>query len=184
MGFRIGRLFAGALVSTALVVAPRATTPAYAQTEPAEPSAAATPAATTPAAVTAAATPAATALAAAKPAAGNPAAAPAVADPLLQQVEVAIDVSGRRHLDARAHTPWQIIHGVLAYRRDFTLMDGGRKINAIDYLSGGAKYQGTPWFEATEWGGRGQPFTKPYLFEGHPNQVLGYLSLANLPLNH
>lgn len=114
----------------------------------------------------------------------SPPAKPSPVDPLMQQVNAAIEISSRRYLDADNHTPWQIIHGVLALRKDYLIKDGDEKVSALEWISNGATYKGTPYFEVTRWGGRAQPFSKPYIFEGHPNQFLGYMSMSNLPLDH
>ena len=43
------------------------------------------------------------------------------ADPLDIQIDKAIDTTSRRQLTAGVHTPWQIMHGILAMRHDFYL---------------------------------------------------------------
>jgi len=103
---------------------------------------------------------------------------------LLELVETAIKKTSRRYLDADRHTPWQIMHGLLAYRGDFLLKSGDGHVNAIEWISNGARYRGTHWFEPTRWGGRAHPFTVPYAFEGHVNQFTAILSMSNLPLDH
>lgn len=105
-------------------------------------------------------------------------------DPLLQLAEDAIQRTTMRYLDVDVHTPWQIAHGLLALRRDYELKSKGRKVNAIDYISNEAMYQGEYWFEKTPYGGRGHPFTVPYAFEGHVNQFLAILTMSDLPLDH
>ncbi|MEX0725359.1 MAG: hypothetical protein WEB58_04220 [Planctomycetaceae bacterium] len=109
---------------------------------------------------------------------------PAEADPLLLKVEQALQLSKKRYLSAEIHTPWQIAHGILAYRNDFEIKKNGKLVNAIDWVSDNATYKGTPWFEKTSFGGRAQPFTQRYIFQGHPNQFLGYFTLSRLPLDH
>lgn len=115
-------------------------------------------------------------------------AAPAVAeevDPLLKLVNEAIEVSGRRYLTAEVHTPWQIIHGLLAYRQDFQLKTkDGRKINALEWASSGVSFQGEPLFQRTPFGGRAHPFIQAYWFEGHPTQFMAYLTMCRLPKTH
>ena len=74
-------------------------------------------------------------------------AAPSIADPLAGQVDEAIRVTSRRFLDAEVHTPWQIMHGMLAYRREYMLRFKGQKVNALEWIANGATYQGQPWFE-------------------------------------
>lgn len=102
-------------------------------------------------------------------------------DPLGELVDEAIRVSARRRLVANLHTPWQIVHGVLAYRQDFLIRDTDRDVPAIEWMTGGVSYKGEPWFEKTPYGGRAHTFTKPYIFEGHPNQFLALLSMSKLP---
>ena len=113
-------------------------------------------------------------------------------DPLQELVDRAIDHNHRRYLNvtpgAQQNSPWQIKHGILAYRGDLQLKlsqpGGVRKINAIEYISNEAVYRNEYWFEATPYGGRAHPFNVPYWFEGHVNQFLAILTMSNLPLNH
>jgi len=120
-------------------------------------------------------------------------AAPDANDPLLQLVDRAILQNSRRYLDvtpgsSQQNSPWQIMHGILAYRQNFQLKineaSGPRKVSAIQYISDEATYRNEHWFEATPYGGRAHPFNVPYWFEGHVNQFLAILTMSNLPLNH
>ena len=113
------------------------------------------------------------------------AAAPVVVDPLNELVDEAIATTSHRFLDAKVHTPWQIVHGLLALRGNYVIKNGGEPVNAIDWISNGANFQGAPWFEATKYGGRAHPYNgTPYEFEGHVNQFLAVLSMCDLPLDH
>lgn len=105
-------------------------------------------------------------------------------DPLLEQVDNAIEVTSRRFLSADVHTPWQIMHGVLALRQEFLLKKGDEKINALEWIATGPYYQNMPWIEITDYGGRFHRFTTPYAFEGHPNQFLAILTMAALPADY
>ncbi len=105
-------------------------------------------------------------------------------DPLLERVEKAIEISSRRILTAGAHTPWQILHGILAYRHNFTITMDGTKLSALNWLTDDARFQGIPLFEVTEYGGRAHPYTQPNVFEGHPNQFLAILAISNLNRNY
>ncbi len=104
-------------------------------------------------------------------------------DPLVKQVEQAIDISRRRYLQADVHTPWQIMHGLLALRQEYRIKQNGKKVRVIDWMAKGATYGGEPWFEVTQYGGRAHPYSQDYLFEGHPNQFLAIISQANLPMD-
>ncbi|MCA9080005.1 MAG: hypothetical protein KDA58_05570 [Planctomycetaceae bacterium] len=108
-------------------------------------------------------------------------------------VEQAIDLTSRRELDADKFTPWQIMHALVALRGDLTLVKNGQQVNAVEWVSKGARFwkttdptlRGSYWFEATPYGGRAQPFNgTPYEFEGHSNQFLAIMAMSNLPLDH
>lgn len=109
-------------------------------------------------------------------------------DPLLQLATDAIQISSRRYLTVdgdRPHTPWQIIHGLLAYRQDFEVKThDGRKINALEWASSGVSFRGESLFQRTPYGGRAHPFIQAYWFEGHPTQFMAYLTMCRLPLTH
>lgn len=122
---------------------------------------------------------------AAVPRTANGQQAPVRVDPLLTLVNEAIRVNESRYLNVDVHTPWQIMHGILAYRREYQLKSGSEKISAVEYVSNGARFRGDYWFEKTVYGGRGHPYNgTPYHFEGHVNQFLAILTMCNLPLDH
>lgn len=105
-------------------------------------------------------------------------------DRLPVEVDRAIDVSSNRFLTIDHHSPWQILHGLLARRQAFVIKRNDKLVRAIDWVSNGASYQGKPLFQVTSHGGRAQPYTQPYEFEGHPNQFLAILSMSQLPTKH
>lgn len=106
-------------------------------------------------------------------------------DALNAYVDQVVSLTGRRFLDANGHTPWQVLHGLLALRENYELKSNGQKINALEWISTDAKFRGVPWVEKTADGGRIHPFNgEPYEFEGHVNQSLAIISMCNLPLNH
>ncbi len=107
-------------------------------------------------------------------------------DPLVKLATEAVDISSRRYLTADVHTPWQVIHGLLAYRQDFQLKlkDSDKKINALEWASSGVSFRGESLFQKTPYGGRAHPYSTMYWFEGHPTQFMGYLTMCRLPLSH
>ncbi len=117
-----------------------------------------------------------------------PAPAPVVAepiDPLLKLANEAVEISSRRYLTADLHTPWQVIHGLLAYRQDFQLKtQDGRKINALEWAASGVTFRGESLFQRTPFGGRAHPFIQAYWFEGHPTQFMAYLTMCRLPTTY
>ncbi|MEM1061043.1 MAG: hypothetical protein AAGJ97_01820, partial [Planctomycetota bacterium] len=102
-------------------------------------------------------------------------------DPVAARVAEAIDVTGRRILSTDEHTPWQIAHGLLAMRNDYVVRVDGEQVNVLDWVSTNPVHDGKAWFQRTRYGAKPQPFTVPYAFEGHPNQFLAFMTMADLP---
>lgn len=124
-----------------------------------------------------------TALAEAPGGSGSP-----VGDPagLCGRIDRAVaHVRDGRRLDADVHGAWQVVHGILAFGRDFPLAHDGQVTGAVDYLLGGGSLTG--WqlrpgrhglFAVVEEGST--------TGQGHPDQWLGYLSqcgLAGIPID-
>lgn len=109
-----------------------------------------------------------------------------VVDPLVKLATEAIEVSSRRYLTADLHTPWQIIHGLLAYRQEFQLKlpNSTKKVNALEWVSSGVSFRGESLFQKTPYGGRAHPFIQAYWFEGHPTQFMAYLTMCRLPTSY
>ncbi|MFQ5732277.1 MAG: hypothetical protein ACE5KM_10020 [Planctomycetaceae bacterium] len=107
-------------------------------------------------------------------------------DPLLKQVRLAIETTTKRYLTAGVHTPWQIMHGILAYRGDYEIRDatGKRRIDAVAWMSNGPQHNRRDWFLKTRYGARPHPYTTDYIFEGHPNQFLAMMAMAGFPRDH
>lgn len=95
-------------------------------------------------------------------------------------VEQAVKATSNRFLTANVHTPWQILHGILALRQDFEIKVDGQKTSALKWLSEGNEWKGDSIVRKTPYGGEFHRFTKPYHFEGHPNQFLAILTMSEL----
>ena len=106
-------------------------------------------------------------------------------DSLLKLVDRAIDTTSRRYLTAGRHTPWQILHGVLAMRQDFQVkhVDTGEKISALKWVQDGPIFKGKSLLLKTNTGAQFHPYTEPYDFQGHPCQFLAILTMSQLPMN-
>ncbi|MBS0261619.1 MAG: hypothetical protein JSS02_06640 [Planctomycetes bacterium] len=112
---------------------------------------------------------------------------PTSGDEFNQLIDRAIRVTAQRKLTAGVHTPWQVVHGILAQRWDLSLVmkdNPKEEVSGIEWITSGVYFDGMPLWEATPYGGRGHPFTRPYAFEGHPTQFLGYMCMANIPLEY
>lgn len=115
----------------------------------------------------------------------TPSPAATISDPLAAEVQQAIDVSSRRFLETEVHTPWQIVHGLLAYRRGYVVKQNGAKVNALEWVASGPVYKDQSWFEKTPYGAHAHPYNNvPYAFQGHPNQFMAYMTMCNLPLDY
>lgn len=112
---------------------------------------------------------------------GTPSAAMAAEDPLLAQVEQAIEINRHRYLIANSNSPWQIFHGILAYKHELMLRVGDQKMSAIEWVATQEpRFDGRPLILATPHGAKFHPFTREYAFEGHPAQTLALLSESHL----
>ncbi len=106
-------------------------------------------------------------------------------DPFVALFERAIDITSRRTLNANAHSPWQILHCILAMRQNAVLKLGNEKVNAIHWLSTTEpQFDHQPWLLLTPDGAKFHSYTRVYAFEGHPAQFLALLTHSNLPLDH
>lgn len=94
-----------------------------------------------------------------------------------------------RALSSARHGAWQILHGVLAYGRDFKIRTAGGDKRVVDYLLDGGRIRGfDPGFGDTfsETGRRGlrmplQPESK--VGQGHRDQWLAVLAQADVKLS-
>jgi len=84
-----------------------------------------------------------------------------------------------RRLDASVHGAWQVVHGILAFGRDFPLEHGGTVSSALDYLMAGGQMTG--WvLRPSQPGVRAIVEGGSTMAQGHPDQWLGYLSQCGL----
>jgi hypothetical protein len=109
-------------------------------------------------------------------------------DELRRQLDEVLDYTyENRHLNLREHAAWQIVHGTLAFKRQYKVERDGELVPVIDYLLGGGQMNG--WsFEPgiildEKTGRRGlrsivEQGSKTG--QGHPDQWLGYLSDCDL----
>ena len=123
----------------------------------------------------------------ASPTANQAAITPATspADPLLEQIDQAIEVTSKRYLTANVHSPWQIFHGILALKQDFQLKLGEEKVNALQWIATSEpRFDNQPLLLKTPHGGKFHPFTRPWAFEGHPSQFLALMSQSDLSVDY
>jgi hypothetical protein len=84
-----------------------------------------------------------------------------------------------RRLDASVHGAWQVVHGILAFGRDFPLEHDGTVSSALDYLMAGGQMTG--WvLRPSQPGVRAIVEGGSTMAQGHPDQWLGYLSQCGL----
>ncbi len=106
-------------------------------------------------------------------------------DPLLLQLDQAIEVTGKRYLTANEHSPWQIFHGILAMKRDFQLKLGDQKVNALQWIATSEpQFDNQPLLLKTAHGGKFHPYTRKWAFEGHPSQFMALMSQSDLPIDY
>ena len=104
-------------------------------------------------------------------------------DVLRERIDRAVSFGrANRHLDGDQNAAWQIVHGLLAFGKDFEIYRQGKLIPALDYLLGGGELNGWKLRKADH-GVQSilEPGSKTGM--GHPDQWLGYLSQCGLRLD-
>jgi hypothetical protein len=104
-------------------------------------------------------------------------------DELCQRIDRAVNFGrANRHLDGDQNAAWQVVHGLLAFGKDFEIYRQGKLIPALDYLLDGGELNG--------WKLRKGDHGVQSILEagsktgmGHPDQWLGYLSQSGLSLD-
>jgi hypothetical protein len=84
-----------------------------------------------------------------------------------------------RHLDTKDQAAWQIVHGALAYGRDYKIYSNGQLVPALEYLLGGGELRGWTMRKADH-GVLAVVDAGSKTGQGHPDQWLGYLSQCGL----
>jgi hypothetical protein len=122
--------------------------------------------------------------------AGNDAAALPGDDEILRQIDDALDYTyEHRRLSVHEQAAWQIIHGALAFKRDFLVSDGTQDVSAVDYVLAGGKMKGWNLRRGDLLDERAMRYGVKALVpedkqgQGHADQWMGYLSDCELPLD-
>jgi hypothetical protein len=104
-------------------------------------------------------------------------------DELCRRIDHAVAFGrANRHLDGSQNAAWQVVHGLLAFGKDFEIYHDGKLIPALDYLLSGGDLNG--WKLR-----KGDHGVQPILEAGsktgmgHPDLWLGYLSQCGLRLD-
>ncbi|MDH3585175.1 MAG: hypothetical protein OER86_13270 [Phycisphaerae bacterium] len=115
-------------------------------------------------------------------------AAPDATAHLVQQIDRAIAKVRSRSLRSDQHTPWVIMHAVIAFEKNLDVLDtaAGKKANAVDYLLRQARHDGKLIFQ--EIGGvprlatvkRGAPRSAYFKVQDHVDQYLMALADAGV----
>lgn len=115
-------------------------------------------------------------------------------DEILRQIDEALEYTyDHRRLSvgstANDQAAWQIVHGALAFKREFLVSDGMRDVSAVDYILAGGKMKGLDLRrgdlldEATKRYGIATVIAEDKMGQGHQDQWLGYLSDCHLSLD-
>ena len=108
---------------------------------------------------------------------------------LREKIDEIVDhIKQTRHLKADTDSAWQIVHGVLAYKRDYRIELDGNLVQAMQWLLDGAELSGgghlNGWrLEPAEHGIKAILEPGSMTGQGHPDQWLGYLSQCGLQLD-
>lgn len=109
---------------------------------------------------------------------------------LLKQIDDALDYTyENRRLDLKDQAAWQMIHGALAFKRDFQVRDGDKDVSALTHVLNGGKMKGWNLVkgdllnkETNQYGVRALLEEGTKAGQGHTDQWLGYLCDCGMPL--
>lgn len=88
----------------------------------------------------------------------------------------------RRSMDLNVNRAWQILHGVLAYGKDFEITNGDDKINVLDWVFDGNEMQG--WTLTTTQGGLHAVLEQGSSSgQGHSDQWIAVIAQCGIPLS-
>lgn len=104
--------------------------------------------------------------------------------------EVLVNTYQHRELSIGKQAAWQILHGALAYQRDFVVRHAGRDVSAVDYLLNGGSMQGWRTQRGIPLDSTGKRFGLRLLQDagskqgqGHPDQWFAVLAQCGLEAN-
>ncbi len=108
-------------------------------------------------------------------------------DELKTQIDRALDITFQRRLNLRVNHAWQIVHGTLAFKHDFTVeRETGEVVPVIEYLMNGGRMKGWSFEPGDKFENVGRRGLRAIVEQGskegqgHPDQWLGYLSDCGL----
>ncbi|MEX2175404.1 MAG: ADP-ribosylation factor-directed GTPase activating protein isoform b [Pirellulaceae bacterium] len=115
-------------------------------------------------------------------------------DEILAQIDDALDFTYQhRRLSVGPsksdQAAWQIIHGALAFKREFLVHDGTQDVSAVDYVLAGRPMKGMEFLKGdvldpkTNRVGIRSYVAGDKMGQGHTDQWMGYLSDCQLPLD-
>ncbi|MFV1965844.1 MAG: ADP-ribosylation factor-directed GTPase activating protein isoform b [Pirellulaceae bacterium] len=96
-----------------------------------------------------------------------------------KELDGALEATFQRKLSLRQHAAWQILHGALAYGREFLVDRDGELVSAVDHLLASGQIKG--WtVEPGERGLRARLEAGSKTGQGHADQWLAILAQCNL----
>jgi len=112
-----------------------------------------------------------------------------IPQPLVVRMNKVIEKARDRPLRSDTNTPWVVMHAVVAFEKKIEVLDAKskKKINAIDYLTRSAEFEGKLIYQDVEGiptlktRGKGD---KSFLVQDHVDQFLFAYADAGIPLDH
>lgn len=101
-------------------------------------------------------------------------------DPLVKLVWDAHEVSRHRLALTDRQTPWHLMQGLLALRRDFILRDDDELMEPMSWLQNVPKAGRQPWFLKTAHGGQPNPSPAPIWFDEQAQEFVAALAMCDV----
>ncbi len=107
-------------------------------------------------------------------------------DELRRELDEVLDFTYTRRLNTREHAAWQILHGALAYKREFMVENDGQLVSAVNFMLDGGRIRGWDAVVVVDEqnnrrGLRAQLALGSKQGQGHYDQWLAVLAQCDLP---
>ncbi|WP_010586043.1 M56 family metallopeptidase [Schlesneria paludicola] len=110
-------------------------------------------------------------------------------DKIDEAIDEALGIMTRLQLSMgngeKSHSPWQLMHWIQGFGSSCLIKTGNvdrPTMTGEEWIASGPEFLGEPVWQLTEAGACAHPFTRPFMFQGHPGQFLAWIGAGGVPI--
>lgn len=110
-------------------------------------------------------------------------------DKIDEAIDLALGTMTRLQLSVgngeKSHSPWQVMHWIQGFGSNCLIKTGNvdrPTMTGEEWIASGPEFLGEPVWLLTEGGACAHPFTRPFMFQGHPGQFLAWIGVGGVPI--